>query len=32
MVFQFHNLFEHLSVMANVCLAPARARHRADGG
>src|SRR6185312_3787926 len=24
-VFQFHHLFEHLSVMANVCLAPVHA-------
>ena len=29
MVFQFHCLFEHLTAMQNVCLAPVHA-HRID--
>ena len=33
MVFQFHCLFEHLSAIENVCLAPVHvARRRAGGG
>ena len=30
MVFQFHCLFEHLSALDNVCLAPCHVRARAD--
>ena len=32
MVFQFHCLFEHLSAIDNVCLAPVHAHRRAAAG
>jgi len=31
MVFQFHHLFEHLSAIDNVCLAPVHVRHASRG-